>query len=181
MSPLVRFDDDEFEIPPSTPVLETLDIGLRFFEQRVDWALTHQMEAEVEDLFDLLARISLQEKLDLLFPDGHDETDPEALDRYFWPSVKSLAQLQERITPDNAIALAHRWLVDEGWSAIEIDPDWNTPGSQSLPPLNPLTVEVWFARVVESIGAYVRGWVEGATEECEPDDDAEDDESAESD
>ena len=157
MSTYVQFDDTPLSIPPGTPVLETLEIGLDFMEKQVDRALAHWYESEVEGLLALLAELPLQDKLRILFPEGHDETDPEDLDQHVWPSLVSLTCLRERITPDDETAMAQQWLVDDGWYPAAMNPE-ESPAEGDLPELSPLTAEVWFARTVMFIANYVLYW-----------------------
>ena len=145
--------EELFAIPLSTPVMETIDLGLAHIERMVDRALSHD-EPDEPEIFAKLATKSLTEKIADLFPTGYG-TEEQNYDRYHWPSVVGLDELRRQATPETVEALAYKWLKKYEWIDVLRYADKNTypetPG--------PLQTEMLMAKVVSGLGVYIEGWV----------------------
>lgn len=135
---------------------ELIDTGLGVLEKWIDQQIQRDATtAGVGDIYAILGRLSLIEKIDLSIPEGVDQLENKYWSRYIWQEILDLIELRPKMDSPYAHAILKAWLKKEGW----YDPMYTIDTAPE-----PLHAELQLRTALDGSLVYLQGWFEGLAE-----------------
>jgi hypothetical protein len=131
---------------------ELIDAGLSILEGWVDKQCQREAtEAGAGDIYAILSRASLRDKIDLV-TDGVDDLGNEYMERDMWQGILDMIELRPQMDSPDAHAILKDWLTERGW----YDPQYTIDAAPE-----PLHAELQLRTDIDGTLIYLEGWLEG--------------------
>lgn len=131
---------------------ELIDRALGIIEDWLDRYFVSECEAAGHsDVYSILGRLSLKDKLDAHIPEGVDNLGDEYWERYFWQEVYDLVALRPEMDSADAHAKLRAWLEEQGW----YDPEFMISGAPE-----PLHAELQLRTALDGSLVYLAAYFE---------------------